>query len=69
MEKYFLTRIPAAALDLAGATQPDNIREYRWWTVAELRSTREAVCPVGLAALVAIVAEGRTPEQPVVLVG
>ncbi len=53
----------------ARATQPDNIREHRWWTRAELAVTQETVYPVGLADLVAAVAEGRTPERPSVLTG
>ncbi|MGX5186209.1 NUDIX domain-containing protein [Streptomyces avermitilis] len=41
VERYFLTRVSAAALDPARASQPDNIREHRWWTLAELRATAE----------------------------
>ncbi|MGW6214870.1 NUDIX hydrolase [Streptomyces sp. NPDC055109] len=68
-ERYFLARVQDADVDPSRATQPDNIREYRWWTPAELRSTRETVYPVGLADLVTAVAESRIPEQPVVLPG
>lgn len=67
VEKYFLGRAEAAAVDPARATQPDNIRETRWWTVSELRAATETVYPVGLADLVEAVVEGHTPEQPVVL--
>jgi 8-oxo-dGTP pyrophosphatase MutT (NUDIX family) len=69
VERYFLTRVSPGDVDPARATQPDNIREYRWWTQGELRSTSETVYPLGLADLVAAVAEGRTPTQPVVLTG
>jgi 8-oxo-dGTP pyrophosphatase MutT (NUDIX family) len=69
VEKYFLTRVSAADVDPARATQPDNIREHRWWTLADLRDTQETVYPVGLADLVAAVAEGRTPERPILLTG
>ncbi|MGW3819615.1 NUDIX domain-containing protein [Streptomyces sp. NPDC005046] len=67
VERYFLARVAGSAVDLSGATQTDSIRECRWWTAAEQRSTRETVHPVGLADLVTAVAEGRTPEQPVAL--
>ena len=67
VELYFLTRVSAADIDPARATQPDNIREHRWWTLTELRTAQETVYPVGLADLVAAVAAGRTPHQPVVL--
>ncbi|MFF2101197.1 NUDIX hydrolase [Streptomyces sp. NPDC058202] len=69
VERYFLARVTDSDVDPSRATQPDNIREYRWWTPAELRSTRETVYPVGLADLVTAVAEGRTPDKPVVLAG
>ncbi|WP_328759973.1 MULTISPECIES: carbamoyltransferase C-terminal domain-containing protein [Streptomyces] len=67
IEGYFLAYVDPADVDPARATQPDNIREYRWWTRDQLRSTTEAVYPLGLADLVAAVAEGCTPEQPIVL--
>ncbi|MFJ5035528.1 NUDIX hydrolase [Streptomyces sp. NPDC088560] len=67
VEKYFLARISATAVDPTHATQPDNIREYRWWTVNDLRCTNETVYPAGLADLVARVRDGRIPQHPVVL--
>ncbi|MGW9026818.1 NUDIX hydrolase [Streptomyces sp. NPDC055722] len=67
VEKYFLARVGATAVDPAHATQPDNIRAYRWWTVTDLRRTNETVYPVGLADLVARVCDGRIPPHPVVL--
>lgn len=69
IERYFLVRVSPADVNPARATQPDNIGEHRWWTEDELRSTGETVYPRGLADLVAAVAEGRTPRQPVVLTG
>ncbi|MEN1882427.1 hypothetical protein [Streptomyces mirabilis] len=49
VELYFLARVSAADVDPARAPQPDNIRAYRWWTLAELRNTQQTVHPVGLA--------------------
>ncbi|MET7826967.1 NUDIX domain-containing protein [Streptomyces sp. NPDC005386] len=69
VERYFLARVTESDVDPSRATQPDNIRAYRWWTPAELRCTRETVYPVGLADLVTAVSEGRTPDKPVVLAG
>ncbi|MFG2435787.1 hypothetical protein [Streptomyces sp. NPDC048508] len=69
VERYSLARVTESDVDPSRATQPDNIREYRWWTPAELRCTRETVYPVGLADLVTAVSEGRTPDKPVVLAG
>lgn len=67
VEKYFLARASSSAVDPSRATQPDNIREYRWWTLSDLRHATETVYPAGLADLVALVSDGHTPRHPVVL--
>lgn len=67
VEKYFLLRVSADDVDPTRATQPDNIRENRWWTLTELQVTDETVYPVGLADLVAAVTDGRVPNRPIVL--
>ncbi|MFC7261498.1 NUDIX hydrolase [Streptomyces lutosisoli] len=69
VERYFLARVSPGDVNPERATQPDNIREYRWWTQGELRSTAETVYPQGLTDLIAAVAEGRTPNRPIVLAG
>jgi ADP-ribose pyrophosphatase YjhB (NUDIX family) len=69
VERYFLTRVSAADVDPARASQPDNIREHRWWTLADLQATAETVYPLGLADLVTSVLEHGVPVRPVVLAG
>ncbi|MFC9646090.1 NUDIX hydrolase [Streptomyces mirabilis] len=69
VELYFLARVSAADVDPTRAAQPDDIRAYRWWTLAELRNTQETVHPIGLADPVATVAAGRPLKQPFVLTG
>ncbi|WP_217239254.1 NUDIX hydrolase [Streptomyces sp. AC555_RSS877] len=69
VEKYFLTRVSAADVDPARVSQPDNIREHRWWTLAELRATAETVYPLGLADLLTGVLAHGAPMHPVVLAG
>ncbi|MBC2906747.1 NUDIX hydrolase [Streptomyces cupreus] len=69
VEKYFLARIPAAAIDPARASQPDNIREHRWWPLADLHATAETVYPLGLADLLTGVLAHGAPMRPVVLAG
>ncbi|GAA3838909.1 hypothetical protein GCM10022403_084090 [Streptomyces coacervatus] len=69
VERYYLARVSPADVHPACAAQPDNIREYRWWTEGELRSTRATVYPRGLADLVAAVAEGHMPQRPIILAG
>ncbi len=34
------------------AAAPDNIREWRWWTLAELTTASQAVYPAELAEMV-----------------
>ncbi|MGW3312985.1 NUDIX hydrolase [Streptomyces sp. NPDC001073] len=69
VEKYFLTRVSAADVNPARASQPDNIRGHRWWTLAELRATAETVFPLALADLLAGVLAHGAPKYPVVLAG
>ncbi|RDG36255.1 NUDIX hydrolase [Streptomyces corynorhini] len=67
IERYFLAHLSPGDLDPARATQPDNIRAHRWWTLQELRSTRETVYPLGLSDLITDVLTAGVPEYPVVL--
>jgi ADP-ribose pyrophosphatase YjhB (NUDIX family) len=69
VERYFAARLSPGDVRPERATQPDNIREYRWWTREGLRSTAEAVYPQGLADLIAAVVEGCTPQRPIILSG
>ncbi|MGW2777299.1 NUDIX hydrolase [Streptomyces olivaceoviridis] len=69
VEKYFLTRISATDVAPAQASQPDNIREHRWWTLAELRATVETVYPLRLADLLTDVLAHGAPVRPAVLPG
>jgi 8-oxo-dGTP pyrophosphatase MutT (NUDIX family) len=66
-ERYFLAHLAPTDVDPARATQLDNIRAYRWWTLEELRHTRETVYPLGLSDLITNVLTAGVPEQPVVL--
>ena len=67
-ERYYLPRIPAAAVQPCAATQTDNVRESRWWTLAEMSGTRQTIHPAGPGTLApqAVLADG-PPEEPVTL--
>lgn len=67
VERYYLARVNADDVDPASATQPDEIRERRWWALTELHATAETVYPIGLGDLVASVLEHGGPVCPVVL--
>ncbi|WP_218038065.1 NUDIX hydrolase [Acrocarpospora pleiomorpha] len=67
VEKYYLAHLAATAINPARATQPDTTRARRWWTLDELRDTRETIYPLGLANLIAEIRAAGVPDTPVVL--
>ena len=59
-EEYFLVRSPEVNPPVQNFSS-EPIREHRWWTLAELRSTSDVIYPPGLAAdLQALFAERAT---------
>ena len=67
VERYYLARIQPEAVDPTRATQPDQIRECRWWTLDELRATDQTVYPGGLVDLITNALTQGVPDLPVVL--
>jgi len=53
VEHVFVVRAEVGELDVSGWTEVERrvILDHRWWTMDELRSTRETVYPEGLADL------------------
>jgi ADP-ribose pyrophosphatase YjhB (NUDIX family) len=54
-ERFFLARVPTARRGLgevAAMHVSDGIAAWRWWTLAEMGSTEEAIWPSGLADLI-----------------
>ncbi len=54
-ERFFLARVPTARRGLgevAAMHDSDGIAAWRWWTLAELGGTTEAIWPSGLADLI-----------------
>jgi 8-oxo-dGTP pyrophosphatase MutT (NUDIX family) len=51
VERYYRAHLAPGDIDPARATQPDSIRGSRWWTLDELRATRETVYPLCLGDL------------------
>ncbi|MEU3495978.1 NUDIX domain-containing protein [Kitasatospora cineracea] len=67
-EQWFrLARTTRTAVSLVegGADEHALLLAVRWWTVGELRATRETVHPRGLVELVARVLTEGPPERPV----
>ncbi len=67
VEQYVLARCDAAEPSREGwqALEHELIEDIRWWTLAELITTREAVFPPGLAQLLPDVFAGRIAAEPV----
>jgi ADP-ribose pyrophosphatase YjhB (NUDIX family) len=54
-ERFFLARVQRARRELgevAAMHTSDGIVGWRWWTLAEMDSTEEAIWPAGLADLI-----------------
>jgi 8-oxo-dGTP pyrophosphatase MutT (NUDIX family) len=65
-ETFFLARVRSHQVDTRGLTELERqvVHGFRWWTVAELRATTEAVYPTRLAEeLARLLAEG-PPDRP-----
>ena len=63
---FFTARCPADAPRLAGVTAEEIVlmREARWWTIPELRSTQERIYPVRLPELAASLSPLREHNEP-----
>jgi 8-oxo-dGTP pyrophosphatase MutT (NUDIX family) len=68
-DDFFLCRVDSHDVDTTGQTplERTHYNGYRWWTLAELASTTEAVYPFGLAGLLDDLVGGRVPAVPVEL--
>lgn len=68
-ESYFLVRAPSTAIDISGWDDLERRIQvaWRWWTLDELRSTRDPIRPPGLVALLPDLLAGRLPTPPLEL--
>ncbi|MDT0344812.1 NUDIX hydrolase [Streptomyces litchfieldiae] len=66
-DHYFLHRTAAHEVDTSGMEDRErgNTVGHRWWSVAELAATTDAVIPRGLTPLLTDILAGRTPTEPV----
>lgn len=67
VERYYRAHLAPTDIDLNRATQPDTIRDARWWTRDELRNTADTVYPHGLSVLITDILAVRSLQRPVVL--
>jgi 8-oxo-dGTP pyrophosphatase MutT (NUDIX family) len=68
-ERYFAVRLPDERIDTArlAETEDNPVLDVRWWPIAELRDTDDAVEPQGLARLAERLARGDAPDEPIAL--
>ncbi len=64
-ERWFLLRCPARELDPAhlARSRAEGIHDARWWTLPELRATKDYLIPRHLPDLVAQVLAGHIPTE------
>jgi len=67
VEKYYAARVHADDVDPEHATQPDDIRAWRWWTLTELATSDQTVYPIGLGDLIAGYLRDGAPATPLEL--
>ncbi|MFF0249945.1 NUDIX hydrolase [Streptosporangium sandarakinum] len=67
VERYFVARVHAGDIDPARASQPDEIRAWRWWTLEELLAGDQTVYPAGLGDLIAGYLRDGAPNRPLQL--
>jgi 8-oxo-dGTP pyrophosphatase MutT (NUDIX family) len=65
-ERFFLLRLDASVItaDVEEAHQAEGILRARWWTMSELRATRDLIFPEDLVTRVATVVAARPCGAP-----
>jgi ADP-ribose pyrophosphatase YjhB (NUDIX family) len=68
-DSFFFLRVDSAEIDTSGQEEFERAMmvSHRWWTLPELRTTRERVTPFNLADLMRRLLGGDIPKEPVTL--
>jgi 8-oxo-dGTP pyrophosphatase MutT (NUDIX family) len=66
-EQYYLARVRPEHVHPQSAASPDNIQEWRWWSLAELTATSQTVYPAELTELLRGVLASGPPPAPLTL--
>jgi 8-oxo-dGTP pyrophosphatase MutT (NUDIX family) len=66
-ERYYLARVRPENVDPQSAANPDNIQEWRWWSLAELSATSQTVYPAELTELLRDILASGPPSAPLTL--
>src|SRR5688572_23853345 len=62
-EKFFVAKLPLQS-DVSGKNPDSYIREFRWWSLAEMVASDEDFAPRSAARLLAPILDGRFTEEP-----
>jgi 8-oxo-dGTP pyrophosphatase MutT (NUDIX family) len=67
VETYFLVRSDTSALstDFLHVSEDDEVEEVGWWSMTELRLSKDVFEPKGVVALAERLARGVVPKSPV----
>jgi 8-oxo-dGTP pyrophosphatase MutT (NUDIX family) len=67
---FFLARVGVVAISNANMDEHERAvnGEHRWWTLAEMTRSGEAIRPPGLVAALAPILAGIYPDEPLILV-
>ncbi len=65
-DRFYLVRVTAADVTLDNLTDEERavLREHRWWSIDDLRSSGERVVPTDLGDLLARLIAGDMPDHP-----
>lgn len=63
-EDYFLIETPEFVPALQDAPEAGSIREFRWWSLPEIRHCRANLAPAGLARIVLDYRMAGPPREP-----
>jgi 8-oxo-dGTP pyrophosphatase MutT (NUDIX family) len=66
-EQYYLARVRPEIVHPQSAANPDNIQEWRWWSLAELTATSQTVYPAELTGLLRDILASGPPSAPLTL--
>jgi 8-oxo-dGTP pyrophosphatase MutT (NUDIX family) len=66
-ERYYLARVRPENVDPQSAANPDNIQEWRWWSLAELTATSQTIYPAELTELLRGILASGPPPAPLTL--
>lgn len=68
-ERFYALRVESVTISQENVTEWERqvLTEYRWWTMAELLATTDALSPLPLPELAALLASGTYPDEPLVL--